>query len=66
LSIFASFNATIFNPLCSNLFITSPPIAKRKRKSKNTKKNVFIYTCTVCKKAHQSKKGKRAGKVIFE
>ncbi len=43
-----------------------PAIAKWKRKTKNTKRNVFIYTCSVCKKAHQSKKGKRASKVMLE
>jgi ribosomal protein L44E len=42
------------------------PASKWKRKTKNTKKHVFIYTCQVCKKAHQSKKGLRASKIVFE
>ena len=45
---------------------SKPPIAKWKRKTKNTKKNVFIYTCSVCKKAHQSKSGLRSSKVLLE
>jgi len=45
---------------------SKPPINKWKRKTKKTKKYVFIYTCQVCKKSHQSKKGKRASKVLFE
>lgn len=34
-----------------------------KLKSKSTKKTNLLYTCTVCKKSHYQKKGKRAGKV---
>lgn len=45
---------------------SKPAIAKWKRKTKNTKRYVFIYTCSVCKKAHQSKKGLRASKIVFE
>ncbi len=45
---------------------SKPAISKWKRKTKNTKKNVFIYTCQECKKSHQSKKGIRAGKVMLE
>ena len=45
---------------------SKPPIKNWKRKTKNTKKAVFIYTCQICKKAHQSKKGKRVSKVMFE
>ncbi len=47
-------------------FGSKPAIKKWKRKTKNTKRNVFIYTCKECKKAHQSKKGLRASKVILE
>jgi len=45
---------------------SKPPIKNWKRKTKSTKRNVFVYTCKECKKAHQSKKGKRASKVVFE
>jgi len=45
---------------------SKPPINKWKRKTKNTKKAVFIYTCQTCGKAHQSKKGLRTSKVVFE
>ena len=45
---------------------SKPPIKNWKRKTKNTKRQVFIYTCSECKKSHQSKKGKRASKVVFE
>ncbi|MEM3074420.1 MAG: 50S ribosomal protein L44e [Candidatus Pacearchaeota archaeon] len=45
---------------------SKPPINKWKRKTKNTKKYVFIYTCQICKKSHQSKSGIRAGKVMLE
>jgi ribosomal protein L44E len=45
---------------------SKPAIGKWKRKTKNTKKNVFVYTCTTCKKSHQSKKGIRASKVLLE
>ena len=45
---------------------SKPAIGKWKRKTKNTKKAVFIYTCQECKKAHQSKKGKRSGKIMLE
>ena len=45
---------------------SKPPITKWKRKTKSTKKAVFIYTCTECKKSHQSKKGKRTGKALME
>src|SRR3989344_1997841 len=40
------------------------PIKSWKRKTKNTKRNVFIYTCSVCKKSSQSKRGLRASKVM--
>lgn len=42
---------------------SKPPVTKWKRKTKSTKKTNTIYTCTVCKKAHVQKKGKRTGKV---
>ncbi|MFA5020343.1 MAG: 50S ribosomal protein L44e [Candidatus Pacearchaeota archaeon] len=45
---------------------SKPAINKWKRKTKNTKKHVFVYTCQECKKSHQAKKGKRASKVIME
>ena len=45
---------------------SKPPINKWKRKTKNTKRHVFVYTCSECKKAHQSKQGKRMSKVIIE
>ncbi|MEM4625218.1 MAG: 50S ribosomal protein L44e [Candidatus Pacearchaeota archaeon] len=45
---------------------SKPPVSKWKRKTKNTKKAVFVYTCSKCKKSHNSKKGKRTGKVIME
>jgi len=45
---------------------SKPPTTKWKRKSKNTKKHTFIYTCKECKKSHQSKSGIRASKVMLE
>ena len=45
---------------------SKPAVGQWKRKTKNTKKHVFIYTCQTCKKSHQSKKGKRSGKVMLE
>jgi len=45
---------------------SKPAIKNWKRKTKNTKRHVFLYTCTTCKKSHQSKSGKRASKVVFE
>lgn len=45
---------------------SKPPATKWKRKTKNTKKYVFIYTCQTCKKSHQSKPGLRASKILFE
>lgn len=45
---------------------SKPPIAKWKRKTKNTKKHVFVYTCQECKKSTQSKSGIRASKVQLE
>ncbi|MBS3092182.1 hypothetical protein J4466_02065 [Candidatus Pacearchaeota archaeon] len=45
---------------------SKPAVTKWKRKTKNTKKAVFIYTCQTCKKSHQSKKGMRISKVMLE
>ena len=45
---------------------SKPAIKSWKRKTKNTKKIVFIYTCSQCKKSHQPKKGLRVSKVLFE
>jgi len=45
---------------------SKPPIKKWKRVTKNTKKHAFVYTCKVCKKAHQSKSGIRASKMLLE
>ncbi|PIN94698.1 50S ribosomal protein L44e [Candidatus Pacearchaeota archaeon CG10_big_fil_rev_8_21_14_0_10_30_48] len=45
---------------------SKPPIKKWKRITKNTKKHAFVYTCQVCKKSHQSKKGIRASKMLLE
>ena len=45
---------------------SKPPGTKWKRKTKSTKKAVFVYTCSVCKKSHQSKSGIRTGKALIE
>jgi ribosomal protein L44E len=45
---------------------SKPPVKKWKRVTKNTKKHAFVYTCKVCKKAHQSKSGIRASKMLLE
>ncbi|HRZ85917.1 MAG TPA: 50S ribosomal protein L44e [Candidatus Paceibacterota bacterium] len=45
---------------------SKPPMTKWKRKTKKTKKAIFLYTCQECKKAHQSKKGLRSSKVLME
>lgn len=37
-----------------------------KRKTKTTTRKVVRYTCTVCKKATQAKKGRRVSKIVFE
>jgi large subunit ribosomal protein L44e len=39
-------------------------IAKTKRKT--TTKTALVYTCTVCKKGKDQKKGKRTSKLILE
>ena len=41
-------------------------VSKYKRKTKTTKKAVFIYTCKICNKAKNSKKGIRTSKIIIE
>ena len=43
-----------------------PAASKFKRKTKTTKKTVFVYTCKECKKSKQAKKGIRTGKVVQE
>ena len=43
-----------------------PAVTKFKRKTKSTKKAVFLYTCQICKKSKQSKKGIRTGKAQIE
>jgi len=45
---------------------SKPAITKWKRKTKTTVKAVLLYTCQECKKSHQSKKGKRTGKLRIE
>ena len=45
---------------------SKPPGTKWKRKTKNTKKQVLIYTCQECKKSTQSKKGIRTSKLLLE
>ena len=37
-----------------------------KMKRKTTKKTALVYTCTVCKKGKDQKKGKRTGKLVLE
>lgn len=37
-----------------------------KGKRKTTKKTSIVYTCTVCKKGKDQKKGKRTGKLVIE
>jgi large subunit ribosomal protein L44e len=43
-----------------------PPIKQRKRTTKTTKKPQIVYTCSVCKKSKNQKKGKRTGKLVIE
>ena len=45
---------------------SKPPITKWKRKTKATTKKVLLYTCQVCKKTHQKKKGIRTSKLQLE
>lgn len=44
---------------------SKPAVSKHKRKTKTTKKTNLMYTCTVCKKSHSQKKGKRTSKFSF-
>jgi large subunit ribosomal protein L44e len=37
-----------------------------KMKRKTTKKTAIVYTCTVCKKGKDQKKGKRTSKLVIE
>ena len=37
-----------------------------KMKRKTTKKTALVYTCTVCGKGKDQKKGKRTGKLVLE
>ena len=37
-----------------------------KGQRKTTKKTALVYTCTVCNKSKDQKKGKRTGKLILE
>ena len=45
---------------------SKPAVTKFKRKTKSTKKTNILYTCSVCKKSHQQKKGKRTSKLQLE
>ncbi len=45
---------------------SKPAVGKWKRKTKTTKKTNLAYTCSVCGKTKQQKKGKRAGKMMLE
>lgn len=45
---------------------SKPAVTKWKRKTKSTKKTNLLYTCSVCKKSHGQKRGKRAGKIQIE
>jgi large subunit ribosomal protein L44e len=43
-----------------------PAVSKYKRKTKTTKKPQILYTCTVCNKSKNQKKGKRTSKLQIE
>ena len=45
---------------------SKPAISKWKRKTKSTKKTNLLYTCQVCKKSHQQRKGIRTSKFQLE
>jgi len=45
---------------------SKPAIKSWKRKTKATKKAVILYTCSVCKKSTQAKKGIRTSKFQVE
>jgi large subunit ribosomal protein L44e len=45
---------------------SKPAGSKFKKKTKTTKKATILYTCTVCGKSKNKKKGIRTSKVVFE
>ena len=45
---------------------SKPAVTKFKRKTKTTKKQQILYTCQVCKKSKNQKKGKRISKLVQE
>lgn len=45
---------------------SKPAVSKFKRKTKSTTKKVFMYTCSVCKKSKQARKGIRASRAQLE
>ncbi len=45
---------------------SKPAVSKFKRKTKTTKKPQILYTCSVCKKSKNQKKGKRTSKLQIE
>ena len=45
---------------------SKPAVTKFKRKTKTTKKPQILFTCSVCGKGKNQKKGKRMGKLIIE
>jgi len=45
---------------------SKPPASKYKRKTKSTTKKVFMYTCQICKKSKQAKKGIRVSRAQLE
>ena len=45
---------------------SKPAVSKFKRKTKTTKKPQILYTCSVCKKSKNQKKGKRSSKLVIE
>ena len=45
---------------------SKPAVTKFKRKTKTTKKPQILYTCAVCGKSKNQKKGKRTSKLVIE
>jgi ribosomal protein L44E len=45
---------------------SKPAVTKWKRKTKSTKKTNIMYTCSVCKKSHSQKYGRRTSKIVIE
>ena len=41
---------------------SKPAIGKWKRKTKSTKKVVYMYTCSICKKSKPARYGRRSSK----